>query len=418
MTRLVVTLTALLALASCYEFNPDACKNPKYQDDPACHMSQSCSKNGDCTIPGQQVCNMNTGMCVGCLDSTQCGDRTPVCSAANACVGCKVHTDCVSEACMPDGSCAADVAYVQAGATGTTCTISAPCGSVMEAVATNRPVIKMRAAGGTIHVTGETQIGNRSITILADRGATLQRDDAGGPILSITGDSHITIVDLRLTNTLGGQNAITYDGASNTAFLALLHTSIDSNTGLGLSASGQPGSHVTIDRSVFAKNAFGGARILTDFTITNTIVVQNGTVAASALGGLDLNPNGGTVKLEFTTIANNTANSTTQRGVQCDKPMTVRNNIVVDNISTGGQCTFEYSMFDITAPANPGNFVAADPKFSNTVTITDPGYYRLTMMSPAKDKADPGATDNMFDIDAIPRPQGNGRDLGASEFKQ
>jgi hypothetical protein len=54
-----------------------------------------CSGNGDCGDGGAGVCDVDSGMCVGCLASVDCSGATPVCDTdAKKCVECLTDVDC------------------------------------------------------------------------------------------------------------------------------------------------------------------------------------------------------------------------------------------------------------------------------------------------------------------------------------
>src|SRR5262249_44056943 len=58
---------------------------------------------------------------------------------------CVVHTDCASNACLPDGSCADpnDIAWVdELGTSNPTCSRALPCSTISNAINTNKPTIR------------------------------------------------------------------------------------------------------------------------------------------------------------------------------------------------------------------------------------------------------------------------------------
>src|SRR5439155_17742220 len=78
------------------------------------------------------------GLCVGCLANTDCLDAVMNhCDpATHSCRGCVLHSDCPSQACLPDGTCGDDgnVIYVDgAGADNATCTQGSPCLTILHA---------------------------------------------------------------------------------------------------------------------------------------------------------------------------------------------------------------------------------------------------------------------------------------------
>lgn len=146
--------------------------------------------------PDSPVCKITDGLgsCVQCtLDKhDRCKNPLPICGTDNKCIGCKVHGDCGSNVCNPDGSCAmeSDVAYVD-GDMGTdqmTCSKMMPCTQIDKAVMTKRPIVKI---AGTVKQSARL---DKSVTILAEPGAALALPvgDNGVP-LEIHGNSNVTI---------------------------------------------------------------------------------------------------------------------------------------------------------------------------------------------------------------------------------
>ncbi len=125
-----------------------ACHNPNYC---AGSPDNNCNETGDggTTIDGNEsiscvqtgcvnnsagsVCDTDTKACVQCTDGpagdhSACTLTTPVCSTTDTCRACAANSECASDACLPDGSCAAatDVAYVNA-TTGSGLTLHQGC---------------------------------------------------------------------------------------------------------------------------------------------------------------------------------------------------------------------------------------------------------------------------------------------------
>src|SRR5690606_14518975 len=82
-------------------------------------------------------CDTIAGVCVECLQSTDCAPGETCDPQMLECRGCVTHDDCPSRACLPDGSCGAetDVLYVDpSGDDGGTCTLALPCATLTRAV--------------------------------------------------------------------------------------------------------------------------------------------------------------------------------------------------------------------------------------------------------------------------------------------
>ncbi|MDX2089942.1 MAG: hypothetical protein SFX73_18950, partial [Kofleriaceae bacterium] len=128
--HLLVSISVSLSLVSCKKENAGYCEQtPTPSDCPQPDMGSGCTSDDEC--PGQ-VCDIGAGACVQCTpaNAAACTAATPVCDPDDrACRGCEAHSECPSDACLPDGTCALDtqVAYVAASGASTQCTQSSPC---------------------------------------------------------------------------------------------------------------------------------------------------------------------------------------------------------------------------------------------------------------------------------------------------
>jgi hypothetical protein len=339
-----------------------------------------------------------------CTNSDQCMDpSSPFCDVNNGgtCRPCQVHTECTSDACMPDGTCAAvdDVAFVMGGASGTTCTQASPCGTFMAAVKL-LPTHHVLRASGSIddHVVMD---GTR--TILADPGATLAPSDAGD-LMTLSSGSHVDVYELNFTAQAG--DAIRVANAT----LGLTHVHITGSAGMASRAIAMVGGSIQITRATIESNTGGGIDInASHFDITNSFIVKNGSPSAAA-GGVTLQGGDATSRFEFNTVMDNaTGESFHAGGVACNITAFVAgNNLIASNSNSAvtgqnqvfGACTYDNSL------------VIPDKSALNLV----PGDYHLT--SASKMAIDKGKLTNVrVDIDENPRPMvPNGiPDLGADE---
>jgi hypothetical protein len=240
--------------------HPNHCEqSPTSSDCPAPDSPPSCAVDEDC--PGQ-VCDIPSRTCVQCTTSSAaaCTEATPVCDADDhTCRACAAHSECPSNACLPDGTCAAEdqVAYVAASGTGTACRKTAPCARLADAVETLLPVVKIDATGAA-NDDAPVSIDNRTIVIVSDPGATLDRD-GDGTILALR-SSDVRIEDLHIT----GQSGSSYDGAislqtlnGEAPRLQLERVAIDHNSGSGIQISGGDAA-VTITDSHITFNLGSG----------------------------------------------------------------------------------------------------------------------------------------------------------------
>lgn len=345
-----------------------------------------------------------------------------------------MHSDCDSNACLPNRECveAAKVAYVDPlGTSGPACTQEMPCNSFQAALETKRPYIKIT---GTIDA--HVNFVNQNVTVLADRGAMLTSATPGN-LLVVTGRSKVSIVDLEIAGATGGDDPIGTGvllPAGNAATLDLERVTIRKSQGSGLYSYGgvvnvtastisdnelgglaAEGGVMNVTQSTIRDNGAGGIDLIMPkgFQITNNFIYLNGN-DLSKTGGIHLvaKANPSVINtLEFNTIVRNRAGrqgSTLSGGVVCDVPGHVAaNNLIFENSGgpasdpqVGGTCGYGNSL--LSAPANSG-FVSADD-------------LHLTAQTPSViiDKADCGGI--KVDIDGDARPAGLACDLGADEF--
>lgn len=421
---LMASVVSALALALSACANEHHCAGNPNEDcripvpDAAIDGAPGCTGDPDCsgTTP---VCDLaDTKACVQCVgsDAAACVGMTPTCGSDDACHACAAHTDCASDACLPDGSCGRDstVAYVDpTGTDNTMCTKAMPCTKVLKALATARPFVKL--TGTTAE---QVSINNQNVTVLADPGAKLTFTSAG-VILKIDGTSVVTIYDLAISDGLGGTGIGISMPPGNAATLALDHASVTNNGGAGISATG---GALTVSQSTVSGNAGGGVSLSgTQFDITNCFITSNGA-ATTSFGGVSFTQLGaGSHVFSFNTVTGNVGAAGTTTGVVCSlitQPQTFSNNIIFGNQGTGAgtqisgsNCATAFSDIGPDTVAGTGN-INLDPLFVNVAQSN----FHLMGGSPAKDAADPAATLNI-DFDGDARPQGPHSDIGADEVK-
>jgi len=378
-----------------------------------------CSSNTQCTAP-TAVCDIPTTTCVQCTSSeaSACSGTSPYCGSGDTCRACEVHSECLSDVCLPDGSCGTDtnVAYVdQAGTDNAMCTEAMRCTKIASALVTGRPYVKVT---GTI--TEPVSLTNKNITFLADPGAKLT-ESTNGIVLEVKGTSQVQVRDLTISDGLAAGIGVSMP-PGNTATLTLRQVKLTNNSGGGIVASG---GTLNVTRSTISGNAGGGFSLSsTQFTITNNFIAGNGGPSpTNTIGGINLaivsaSPH----QLEFNTITANAGGMSVNSGVNCGTvtvPVNLANNIIYGNLVSGSgkqlggsvSCTASYSDIGPDITAGTGN-INADPLFVNAGQSN----YHLQAASPAKDSADPAATLNV-DFDGDTRPQGPARDMGADEYK-
>lgn len=416
----------------CQQEYPDA--------DTRCKSNADCmAPTGVCDLTGDRMCvqciapdqtSACTGttpacatdrMCVQCIAPDQtsaCTGTTPTCAADHTCQPCRKHQDCAtSHACLADGSCAQvdQVAYVDpALGGGTMCTQSAPCKRIADALATNRPILKL-----TGMLDEQVQV-ERNATLLAEPGTRLT-STTNGVILEIRGSSQVTIYDLTVAGASGP--AGTGLGISlppgSAASLTLSRVTVTENQGGGISIAG---GQLVLSRAKVIGNPGGGISIsAAQFDITNCVIAGNGG-AQTSFGGVRLDQvDNGMRRFEFNTVANNVAKDGTSVGAVCTlvtQPVNFSSNIVYGNqiggtrTQVGGaNCNWIYSDIGPDTVSGTGN-INADPLFMDPTQSN----FHIQSTSPAKGTANPASTVHV-DIDGETRPQGSGYDMGADEIQ-
>lgn len=412
MNKLVLLVVVLCA---CEKTNPYYCKdNPDHN----CLFDGSggggsCTSSSGCMQPGFNVCDLSTtpGTCVQCTsgDHTACSGTHPVCGTDDTCHPCASHSDCPSDVCLADGSCADAmmVAYVAPGPAGSDtnqCTMSSPCLTISRAISnTSMPYIKVT---GTI---SDNPSIARSVTILADPGAKLVPKGLGPLVQFMTAGVTAEIDGLALA---GGDPAVSL---SQPVTAILQRVDISTNAGSCIDASNN--GTLSVQRSKLHNCTGGGISLASmSFDIENNFIYVNGS-PGSSFGGVSIYMLGSGPQhtLEFNTITGNDGVGGSNTGVQCastfPNPMVTNNIIYANTVSSSGTqvngtCTFDYS--DIGPNVTPtANNIDADPRFMA-------GSYHIQTTSPAKDAADPNAM-QMLDIDGDKRPINMRRDMGADE---
>ena len=369
-----------------------------------------------------------------------CRGTTPVCGADEACHACTMDTECASQTCLPDGSCASPLDVLYVGPTSSavaTCMPDDHC-SLARALALidgTKSTIRLDPAHydlqGTVALPDDLH--------LVGRGAVLDRNAAGsGEVLDIAAGTHITldyvtvvggdgsaghgIVCIQATLTL---REVTIQGNSGSAInstgcqLVVSHAQLLNNQGAGIAASS---SDVTLVRSVVTGNqAVGLDFVMTSYDIENNVIAKNG--GPSGLGGVFVGTilSGSVARrvFGFNTVSQNQGPFGNVSGVVCGQdvqvPLAMTSNIVVDNSGpaqvSGAACSWTYSDIAPVPVSGTGN-LSSDPLFIDPVHNN----FHLQIASPVRDAADPAAT-LAVDIDGDARPQGPGRDMGADEIK-
>lgn len=403
----IALLVLTAALAGCYK------DNPNYSGDGGPDATEKCTQSSpDC------VCLTPPGVCVQCTadEKDACTGATPACGDDNRCRECVADSECDSQVCLADGTCAEAASIIYASPSGldqSGCgtSIGNPCAFVRakQEMTPARHTIKLLAGlyslgGGDGDITQNT--------VLAAREATITRSN-NGPILTVKNGSRFEIIGGTLTNATGnGGDAIRCESGGT---VAATSTTFDNNSEAGVDTDS---CKIAITRSIFTRNfraalTMGGDPAVVAFT--NNLAHHNGFTSTNTIGGIRIQAAAGS-KIEFNTIVDNVADrsSTAVGGVNCTGTLEARYNIIYRNqggpdasvVQTGGDCDFSSSF--VEAPGTPDN----TPGFISP--NNSPYDYHLSGSSPATLINAAGACIGV-DLDGRKRPVGGACDLGAYE---
>ena len=277
-----------------------------------------------------------------------------------------------------------------------------PCHTIAAGVATSKPNLRLKG-----QFVEQVTIDGRDATILADPGTSVAKPSGASQLatLSFTGTDKFYVSGLVIKSGPAGF------GISSAGSLTLDHVQVSQCLGSAMIVQS-----VQISNSIIANNG-SGIEADVDCKISNSIIVSNGSATNdNGWGALVVK---GTCTIEYATIADNKATGVLfQSGITCPNGgVEIGRDNILSNNKISAACGLDYSLFD------SGTLVAkhnktGNPAFRNT-TFTDPpaaDFYRIGANSGAIDSGDPQST-VIPDIDGVVRPQGNGFDLGASEFK-
>jgi hypothetical protein len=431
----------------------DQCTDPTA---PVCTPQFSC---GDCMndnecmprFAGQPFCV--GGDCAECKTSANCpqGGTKPVCGADGACTACTADAQCAEGVCdTGSGHCFGvdEILYVQAGATGSSCSKAMPCGSLSQAESqldASHKVIKVKA--GTY--TDQVVFNNETARVVGD-GAGVVAIKGGAtdkPVVQVSGTSDVSIsgVTLRLAIGTTGADGLLCSGAGAASTVVRLDdVTVELNADNGIEAQGcqvitrrstidgNVGEGVVVvqgaldmDRTMVHDNHRGGMRLDTsDFAIVNSFVVKNGRVdpVGSDYGGLKLIAPSAASVMQFSTVASNSAkNAAAATGILCvgggaamsgDSVIIAANTVQTGTVDqVAGPCTWTHTLLDTGTPLGGTNLMG-DPKF---VSTTD---WHIQTGSACAGQGTAGSVTVDYDGETRPAPAGSMPDCGADEIAQ
>jgi hypothetical protein len=367
-----------------------------------------CTGSQDCAAP-TPTCDLDRGVCVECLTTAECATGQ-VC-VASACGSCTEDTQCDSQVCLQDGTCAdaARVLFADPAGVGPDCTAAAPCGldAAIAKVTATADIVKFLP--GTYNQA--TTIQPIAPTIVAGSGATIHANAAMfTPMFTVTTQRTLTLLGVTIDGEPGSQHGAVQclDSSKLVVYRGAFRGGI-----VGVIASP---CELSIDRTTISGAAFYGVFASAGpVTITSSYVVKNG--GALELGGVVLD-NVATGLVDHTTVAGNATTGAGFAGIRCtgSPAVVTRSSILFGN--TGGtandpSCAIDYSVLDAGYTGAGTNNTVVDPMFVDAAAAD----FHLQAGSPVRGLGDP-ASPAMVDGDGEPRPQpaGTPSDPGADEI--
>lgn len=418
-TKYISAACAMVLGASCGSQSANYCEDAPFhncmnQVDAAPDAPTGCKAAPDKCTGTTPACDMVADKCVECTTASHalCTGLEPVCGGDATCRGCTTHSECTSEVCMPDGSCAAegDVAYVNgtAGA-GTACTKAAPCKTLTAAVGTTKAIVKVKGM-----VNDRVSIG-RTVKIFADADGEL-RSSSNGALLTTTGSAIVDVYDLAIADASGVNVGYGVQVGANTTF-NLTRGKVSGCREAGIASTG---GSLMVTASTISSNKGGGVSLANaSFKLTNNVIAENGDASAggSTFGGVSLTSTANDNVFEQNTVVFNHS-LIGNPGASCSAVAAFhgRRNIITSNnlgltfpATQSAGCADLESYTAAGSSANDLGFAAIAPAPIN---------FHLTAASPATVRDVAGVTTcSGVDIDGDSRPLNTFCDFGADEFK-
>lgn len=420
--KIVSFVVAMVIASACNKANPNYCPgNPDNNcllDGPTGDGPHGCTTQADCAVG---VCDTGLKQCVQCTTAipTACTGTTPVCGTDDKCGACAMDSQCASQVCMPDGSCADGSTVLYAtpmGSNVATCGLSDKC-SIDHAVSLvdpTRALIRldsgMYALSGTLSLT-------KNLTMIG-RGAIIDKTGgSNGAAIAISGNSTVSLFYVTVEG--GSDSTIGYGVSCQSSTVIARMVTIQNNASIGINGVA---CNLTLAQSLLTSNTGGGISVsgnAISFDLTNSFVTRNGNPNSATCGGVNLavtNPMPS--RFEFNTIADNQAATgvTHSGGVICDLvSFTSPNNIIARNsINQNTTAPSAQSLGTCTYPTSAVQNDVVGLAFLSSES--SPYDYRIGVASIAIDQALTVSTIDV-DVDGIHRPQQMAKDIGASEYK-
>ncbi len=399
---------------------------------PICDMNacRACAMSSDCAFDvAHPVCAQSgnlAGACVECTTSSDCQSKQMACDVAhNVCAACEKNEECSTGLCSAAiCALAATQVYVDGsahciGADGSYdkpfCTISEGLNQAMIPGSPHVVVVRSGSYSDILTVTSGavaqlTLIGLSQPTLTANGVSPAVTVQSSGPALDLTIDNFV------LTGARGHTLACSgYADAPGKTKLTLQRSTVQNGAKIGINSSN---CTLRLDRDVIKNNGGGGIYLsTTDFTLTNLLVVGNGTTTTS-FGGITV-PLQATTSLIFNlTIVNNSARNSAYGGITSSEALAATGIVLFGN---GGMAEHDNNFSPFACAfvgANSGSSIDLagchqgqifkDSQFhlqtgAGACVLVDKGH---APMSPPAQLS--------FDLDGNPRPVG-AYDIGAYE---
>jgi hypothetical protein len=425
------------AAADCMDVAMPVCDH----DAGVCRACQAAADDGQCDshVSGQ-LClteGTNQGRCGICrpaddsaANGNHCGAATPVCTTDGNCKKCQAHSECPSQVCNLDGSCAdpSTVAYadntnsamVTCSNTPHTSTPSAPYCEIQTAIDNlgAKTIVRvypsatayglLTISAGTVSIVGSPAT---AATCAASGACVKVSGDASNPAISISGVSTVVSFDgIEVTAGGLGQDGLFCSQASIGPTVTLRRSYVHGVGGTGVNATK---CKVTLDQTQIGPGNSGGAIALSgaQYSISNNFVVGNATTTKPAiiLDGTELP--GGLGFRNNTVIKNGNLGGV--GGVACNTgTMDLRESIIWQNSmsNTGGAGTCNL-VNTVTTPSPDPTFVnSAGPDYDAHLTGRDAANLACCI-----DKVPSSPVDHDYDGRSRPQPSPGQWDIGAHE---
>lgn len=430
-------------VASC---STDGCNANAPVCDIAANVCVGCVESSQCgRFPNSDICDVNSGMCVECISSLDCEGDLPICDAGK-CRKCSHDDECASNVCdAPSGVCVPESRVLYAsidGSSTSACTASTPC-LVARAIALADPQRDTIKLSSGVY-TGNWTISGKRMTIHGID-ATLQ---GNGSVIIIGAAADVRIRETTIVQTgtgdpavlcyaMGSPSSLELDGVTVSAIRAIGTggDTIGCNVAIRRSKilllpnpyNGSPvffsQSLVTIEQTLFNGTGFGSSEGMavangSQLKMTNSIFANQGSDPAA--GSLSRSLYSGAI-LSFNTFYRSHIVCESAVPSDCSQAFCFDNNIFLDGQTSttsdsvqGSGCVHDHNIAfpQLSSLNGVGNQININPR------LADPagGDFRLRSDSPAIDAATPGVSVSKDFAGAL-RPYGSGADIGALEYR-